>query len=205
MIGEEESGCWAAFAFIAGTSFAVCVTSGLCYHFLIDKQLTRVCREILKTEKIKTRFKRMHLAVTVTMALQGTVAALTASLGGPTFGWLFNSSGTPPQLRFVLHCLYNELVDFLVVMVYLFQYQPAIADNLVKVSVEKDTVLHALISRKREQLARDAERTSVVRSRATTPFQHDSNIDGPQAIQIEGQGTFAFKFGPTEGDEYGDP
>lgn len=29
-------------------------------------------------------------------------------------------------------------------------------------------------------------------------------MDGPQAIQIEGQGTFAFEFGPTEGDEFDD-
>lgn len=147
----------------------------------------------------------MHIAVVVTMALQGTVAAATAARGGPTFGWLFNSHGAPPQLKFVVHCLYNEIVDFLVVMVYLFQYQPAIADNLVKVSVERDTVLHTLISRKREQLARDAERTSVVRTRAFTPRQHVSAIDGPEALHIDGQGTgmdFAIKFSPTEGDEF---
>ena len=204
-IGEEESGCWVAFAFIAGASFAVCVTSMLCYHFLIDKQLTRFCKEVLKTEKIKTSFRRMHIAVVVTMILQGTVAALTAALGGPTFSWLFNSYGAPPQLKFVVHCLYNEIVDFLVVMVYLFQYQPAITDNLVKVAVEKDSVLHTLLARKREQLAQDSARTSVVKARAFTPFQHDSAVDGPEAIHIEGQGgnlDFEIKFRPTAEDEY---
>lgn len=37
VIGEDEAGCWVAFAFIAGVSFAVCVTSMLCYHLLVNK------------------------------------------------------------------------------------------------------------------------------------------------------------------------
>jgi hypothetical protein len=74
--------------------------------------------------------------------------------------------------------------------------------------VEKDTVLDTLLSRKRAQLARDAERTSVVRARAFTSSQHDSAAAGPEALHIEGQGgncmDFVIKFGPTEGDEFDD-
>ena len=95
VIGEKESGSWGIFAFISGLSFAVLLISIICYEFLVKKPLNRFCTEVLKEQKIIQSFRRMRIAVAITMILQGTAAGLTAKFGGPTFGWFFNNYGLP--------------------------------------------------------------------------------------------------------------
>ena len=77
----------------------------------------------------------MHAVLIFVLVAQGLVAFFSAYFGAPTFSWFVNNYTGPMFPSFLFHVIYSEIVDFLIVAVYLLYYLPAIEDNISKVQI----------------------------------------------------------------------
>ena len=128
----------------------------------------------------------MHAVMIFVLATQAAVAFSSAYFGAPTFSWFVNNYTGSMFPSFLFHIIYSEMVDFVIVTVYLLYYLPAMEDNISKVPVEKDQLLENYIQRRKDQIRRASMRPSKIKTGGYVTTEDDDFVVVNKENQSQG-------------------
>ena len=93
---------------------------------------------------------------------------------------------------FLFHVIYSEMVDFVIVTVYLLYYLPAIEENISKVQIEKDHILETYIQRRKDQIKRASSRPSKIKTGGYVTAEDEDFVVVEK--QNENMGLFQYQY-----------